>query len=118
MITNFKDLRIYEKSYELCLKICKLYIALPKEERFILIDQIKRASLSIPLNIAEGYGKKESKAEFKRFLRMSLGSCNEVEVLLDMMYDLKYIDKAVHDEFVKGYIEVRKQIYSTIEKWK
>ena len=74
--------------------------------------------MSVPLNIAEGYGKKESHAEFKRFLRMSAGSCNEMEVLIDMSHDLGYIDKETHEKLMEQYVIVRKQIYTTIEKWK
>jgi len=74
--------------------------------------------MSVPLNIAEGYGKKESIADFKRFLRMSVGSCNEIEVLMDMSYDLGYINEDTHKEITEQYIALRKQIISTIEKWK
>ena len=117
MIKSFKDLRIYKRGYELNLKIHNISMKLPDYERYVICDQIRRAALSIPLNIAEGYGKKESDAEFKRYLRIALGSCNEVEVLLDIIYDLKYIDGENHEEIVNGYIELGKQIYSTIIKW-
>ena len=49
---------------------------------------------------------------------MAVGSCNEVEVLLDMSQDLCYIDESTHKEIVEDYIALRKQIISTIEKWK
>ena len=48
---------------------------------------------------------------------LSGGSCNEVEVLIDMMFDLSYIDKSTHEDFIIQYVELRKQIYTTIEKW-
>ena len=73
----------YEKSYRATLEIYRLSEKFPERERYGMSDQIRRAAMSIPLNIAEGYGKRESAAEFKRYLRMAMGSANEVQVLLD-----------------------------------
>ncbi|MCX7619142.1 four helix bundle protein, partial [Tepidiforma sp.] len=89
----------------------------PEYERYELGSQLRRAAMSIPLNIAEGYGKKNSEADFKRFLRMALGSNNEVGVLLDMCHDLGYIGKSTYEELSKEYDMLGRQIYSTIEKW-
>ena len=118
MIKSFKDMRIYQKSYELSIKVHTLTLKYPRHEKYEIGSQIRRAAMSIPLNIAEGYGKKDSVAEFKRFLRMSVGSCNEVEVLMDMSKDLGYIDEKTHREITEQYIAIRKQILTTIEKWK
>ena len=117
MITGFKDLRIYQKGYDLTLKIYNLARNFPDYERYIICDQIKRAAMSVPLNIAEGYGKKDSNADFKRYLRIAFGSCNEMEVLLDLAFDLGYIDDCTHKQMVNEYIELRKQIYSMIKSW-
>ena len=84
MIKGFKDLVTYQKSYELSIKVHTLTLKYPKNERYEIVSQIRRAAMSVPLNIAEGYGKKDSEADFKRFLRMAVGSCNEMEVLMDM----------------------------------
>lgn len=118
MINGYKDLRIYQKSYELSIKIHLLMRGYPDYEKYELASQLRRAAMSIPLNIAEGYGKRESEADFKRFLRMSLGSNNEVGVLLDMSLDLGYINKETHNSLYKEYESLGKQIYVTIEKWK
>ncbi len=93
MIRGYEDLVAYQKSYEMALRIHRITEKFPREERYGVSDQIRRASLSIPLNIAEGYGKKESAAEFKRFLAMSKGSSNEVTVLVKFCRDLGYIGK-------------------------
>ena len=66
---------------------------MPAEERQGLTSQIKRAATSIPLNIAEGYAKVGGQKETIRFLQMSRGSCAEMEVLLDIIKDLGYIDE-------------------------
>ena len=74
--------------------------------------------MSIPMNISEGYGKKESELDFKRFLRMSLGSCNEVRVLLDMSKDLGYIEENVYEQITQKYDVLGKRINTLIQKWK
>ena len=83
-----------------------------------LVKQIKRASISIPLNIAEGYGKKESVAEFKRFLRIATGSANEVEVLLEMLKDLDYIEKQTYEQYIQQYQVLGKRLNVLLNKWK
>ena len=90
--------------------------SMPKEETYGLISQIKRAATSIPLNIAEGHGKQESKAEFKRFLLMAKGSCNEMQVLLDLSMDLGYMSESEHREFIERYEEVAKMLVGLIGK--
>ena len=117
MIKGYSDLRIYQKSYELSLKIHLLTQTYPEYERYEIGSQLRRAAISIPLNIAEGYGKKESNAEFKRFLRMAIGSNNEVRVLLDMSHDLGYINKETHGIMKEENESLGRQIYTTIEKW-
>ena len=69
------------------------------------------------MNIAEGYGKRESKAEFKRFLRMSVGSVNEVEVLLEMLKDLSFIDIQTYDKYINDYIVLGKRLNTLLNKW-
>ena len=76
---------------------------------------MRRAAVSIPANIAEGYGRKNSAAEFKHFLRNALGSANEVIVLLKLMKDLQYAETTATAE---KYDILGKQIYRLIEAWK
>ena len=79
--------------------------------------QIRRAALSIVLNIAEGYGRK-SRDDFKRFLKMSYGSVNEVEVLLELGKDLKYVKEETYRDLIERYSLLGKRIFTLIEKWK
>ena len=116
MIVNYKDLEIYKRSYNLALELHKITIEFPEKERYDLISQIRRCSKSIPTNIAEGYGR-QSKEEFKRFLKISLGSCNELQVHLDFSKDLEYIDKDIYFKLSKENEEIGKMIYTTIKKW-
>ena len=89
----------------------------PEKEKYNVISQLRRSILSIPLNIAEGYGR-QSKEEFKRFLRISLGSSNEVEAILEISKELKYINEEEYQKLSKENEEIGKMIYRTIEKWK
>ena len=118
MILSYKDLKVYKKSYDLCIEMYKQTKSFPKDEQFGLISQIKRASTSIPLNIAEGYGKKSSAQEFKRFLLMALGSCNEMEVLLNISKDLGFMELDAFEKLSREYEEVAKMLNVLISKWK
>ena len=117
MIQTYKDLEVYKRSYEMCILMYKYTRELPTEERYGLTSQIKRASMSIPLNIAEGYGKKSSVNEFKRFLLMALGSCNEMNVLLDLCKDLGYLSQEKHKSYENEYQSIGKMLNVLIQRW-
>ena len=114
-ILTYHDLEVYRVGYKLALEVHKLTQILPKEERFELGSQLRRAAISIPANIAEGYGRKKSAAEFKHFLRNALGSSNEICVLLNLCKDLGY---EVQNELIDQYNILGKQIYKLIDNWK
>ena len=116
MIKSFYDLNVYKKSYELSLKMHKITLNFPKLEKYELGSQIRRAAVSIPANIAEGYG--GSSREFKRYLRIANGSSNEVRVYIDMSYDLGYISKETRDNLKDEYKSLSKQLYSLKSNWK
>ena len=116
MIKTFYDLEVYKSSYELFMKIHRISHSFPKKELYELGAQLRRAAMSIPANIAEGYG--GSSAEFKRYLRIANGLCNEVRVYIDMSYDLGYIQKEQHEELQKEYEKLSKQLYSLRKCWK
>ena len=66
MLKNYKDLKVWQKSYELCLEIYRITAKFPKEERYGLTSQIRRSAVSIASNIAEGYGRKTTKDYIRR----------------------------------------------------
>ena len=109
-----RNLDVYNKSYELALSIYRFSEILPESERYGIISQIKRASLSIPLNIAEGYGKQSSDAEMVRFLQMAKGSCSEMGVLLDFLKDLGILKEEHHKKYHECYEEIEKMLHSLI----
>ena len=117
-IGNYRDLRIYQQSYEAALKIHEMTLKFPAFERGELGSQLRRASKSIAINIAEGYGRKRSAVDFKRFLVIALGSCDEVAVLLDFSHDLNYLPEDAYSEFKGRYQEIGKGINTLIQVWR
>ena len=89
MSFNFENLKVYQNSVELAHQVFNKTNNWPGKFQFSLADQIRRASLSISLNIAEGSGK--SKIEFKRFLSIARGSCYECIPLIELSYRQKLI---------------------------
>ena len=106
-----KQLDVYKKSYEVSLLIHRLSLTFPKLEQYELAGQLRRASKSIPMNIAEGYAKKSSKAEFRRFLLMASGSTEEVKVQLEYSKDLGYITEVEYELYLDRYNEVGRMLY-------
>ena len=116
MIKSYKDLDIYKRSYQYALEIHELTKQFPENERFDLVSQMRRCSKSVPTNIAEGFGR-QSKEEFRRFLKISLGSCNEMEVHLCFSRDLGYISKSIYSRLSKENDELGRMINVTLQKW-
>ena len=114
---GYKKLQIYEKSYMQVVEIYRITSIFPREELYAITSQLRRAAASIPLNIAEGYGKRKSGSEFKRFLMMAIGSCDEIKVLLDFCKDLDLMSGALHARYYSRYEEVGKMLYSLHNKW-
>lgn len=114
---NHRDLMIYQRAYQASLEIYNASKNFPKEERFAITDQIRRASSSICANIAEGYGRQlSSNNDFKRFLVIAKGSCHEMSVWIDYCKDLSFIDNSTWQKWNDEYIEISKMIYAFIQK--
>ena len=111
----YKDLKVYQRSYKLAISLYKFAGTMPKEERYGLTSQIKRAATSIPLNIAEGYGKHDTNAEIKRYLRMAKGSCNELDILIEMCKDLNFIEKSACEKYVNEIQEIGAMLYGLMK---
>ena len=112
---GYRKLQIYERSYQAALAIYRMTKGFPGTEKFALVSQMQRASTSIALNIAEGYAKKSSQEEFKRFLLMALCSANEMSVLLDFSKDLGYINQTEYEKASKEYDEIGKMLNKFVQ---
>jgi four helix bundle protein len=100
---SYQKLDIWQRSYRLFLDCHKLSLTLPAVEKYAMADQLRRAALSIPLNIAEGYGHKEYQRDYVRFLVIALGSKEEVCVLLQACEDLGYADGSQISKLLNEY---------------
>ena len=89
-IHDYKDLLVWQKSRQLVREVYTLTRCLPKEELYALTSQIRRAAISIPSNIAEGYGRNYL-PEYVRFLRIAKGSCFELETQVILCCDLEFL---------------------------
>jgi four helix bundle protein len=92
MLKNYRDLKVWQKSYILCLALYRITKIFPKEERYGLTSQIRRSAVSIPSNIAEGYGRKTT-ADYLRSLYIAYGSVCELETQVLLSGDLNYVNK-------------------------
>ena len=111
---DFKKINAWKRSHDFLLEIYKITDNFPEKEKFRLTNQLVRAASSVPTNIAEGSGK-DGPADFGRYLRISMGSCSEVEYLLLLAKDLKYIDEKEYKKLNKEIIEIRKMTYAFCE---
>ena len=108
---SFKDLIVWQQAYRLILEIYKTTKAFPRSETYGLIQQMRRAAISIPSNIAEGYGRKH-KAEYQQFLSIAYASLLELETQYLLSLDLNYINK---NEIIENLIkEVGSRLYRMI----
>ena len=89
-IQSYKDLEAYKKSYELVLEIYKITKKFPSDELYGLVSQLRRASVSVPANISEGY--RRGSKEYLHFLRIAFGSSSEIETLLSLSKDLGFCE--------------------------
>lgn len=94
---RFKDLEIWKSSRKFCFEIYAITSNFPESEKFGLTNQLRRASVSVPSNIAEGCSRSSSK-DFSRFLEIAIGSIFEIETQLLISFDLGYLDQEKLDE--------------------
>ena len=104
-----KDLRVWQQSIELVTSIYMITKTFPKEEMFGLVSQMRRAAVSVPSNIAEGYARGTDR-ENLHFLRISSGSMSEVETQLLLSWNLGYISQESYDELSENLTSVWKQL--------
>ena len=112
-VVSFEDLEVFQRAYRLSLAVHHASLRMPPIEQRVLADQLRRASKSICANIAEGYGRqKRSKAEFKRFLQMAVGSSDEMRVWARYALDLGYIDESIWREWRDEYQMISRMLQS------
>ncbi|MCK4389079.1 MAG: four helix bundle protein [Desulfobacterales bacterium] len=116
-VRSYKDLLIWQKGIDLVVQVYKAVKAFPKEELYALSDQIKRSSVSVPSNIAEGQARQHT-PEFRQFLHVSLGSLAELDTQIIIANKLGYLSERSLSPICNEITELRKMIFSLITKLK
>ncbi|MHC1738558.1 MAG: four helix bundle protein [Ignavibacteriaceae bacterium] len=109
-----KDLDVWKKSIEFVTEIYKITSSFPSEEKFGLSSQLRRASVSIPSNIAEGAARKGD-TEFTHFLYMALASAAEIETQLIIAYNLNFVDAPTKEKMIDKLSTISKMIQGLIK---
>jgi len=116
-VKTYKDLIVWQKSMCLVTEIYKATKSFPEEEKYGLTSQIRRSAVSVPSNIAEGYGR-NSTNDYLRFLQISISSLYEMQTQIEIAYNLKYLST---DKFQHPYDssrEIERMLSSLIRKIK
>ena len=117
-IRSFRDLEIFQNSYQAMLIVMtKIIFLLPQEEKYDLCQQLRRSSKAIPRLIAEGYSKCHQKSGFKKYLSDALAECNETIVSLEQCRDLFNVEEALVKELIGVYDKTSRQIYKLMIAW-
>ena len=114
MLKNYRELNVWQKSYELCLKIYRITVKFPNEEKYGLTSQIRRSAVSIASNIAESYGRKTT-ADYIRMLYISYGSVCELETQILLAGDLGFIVKDEWGLLINDIAETERMLKALIK---
>jgi len=114
---TFRDLLIWQKSMNLVTEVYQLTNSFPKEEIYGLSSQIRRSAISIPSNIAEGYGR-NGNTDYLRFLNISISSLFEIQTQLEISYNLKYINQIQFNKTNGESREIERMLSAFIRKIK
>ncbi|MCR9249025.1 MAG: four helix bundle protein [bacterium] len=106
---NFRELNVWKKSRRLTRDVYLISVKFPSEEKFGLTSQIRRSVISVPSNIAEGSSRNTSK-DFIKFLRISLGSCFELETQLILAVDLEFVSEETMNPIIEKVQEIQKML--------
>lgn len=113
---GYRDLKVYQMAYQLALTIHEITKTFPKEEKYSLIDQIRKSSRSVAANLAEAWKKRRYKKMFISKLIDCTGEAGETEVWLEFSKDFKYINKSTYNELMDQYDQVNRMLYGMVDK--
>jgi four helix bundle protein len=114
-IKTYKDLIVWQKSMLLVTEIYKISKYFPKDETYGLVSQMRRCAISIPSNIAEGYGRK-STSDYVRFLRVAAGSLYELQTQMEISLNLGYLKSNKFDKLYESGREIERMLSSLTKK--
>ena len=109
---NFRNLSVWEKAHHFTLQVYQITERFPRTEMFGLTSQLRRASSSIAINLAEGCGR--TQLEFARFVQIAFGSASEVEYDLLLAHDLGFISDNGYERLKSGVVEIKRMLNSLL----
>src|SRR5277367_5329066 len=110
-VQSVDDMEVFKLAYAVLLSVHKASLSFPKIEQYDLGSQMRRASKCVCANLAEGFAKQsDSKAEFRRFISLALGSCGEMRVWCRYCADLGYVDTQITFQWREQYLSVIKML--------
>ncbi len=115
MIRNYRDLVVWQKAINFVTDVYHVTRELPPEERYGLCSQIRRSAISIPSNIAEGYGRNSSQ-DYIRFLQIANGSLFEFQTQLEIIKNLEYLNTKNFEALFEQSREIERMLKSLIDK--
>ena len=116
-ISAFENLEVFKRAYAISLDVHRHSLTLPQVEQYALGDQLRRTSKSICANLAEGFAKRRSSAEVKRFVTIALGSADEMRVWIRYSLDLGYIDEPTWQKWRDEYQEIARMLQGLLRSW-
>ncbi len=116
-IRSYRDLEVYERSIRVLVPVHRMLLRFPEYEQRELASQMRRASKSVPMNIAEGYGRKRSDKDFRYFLSNAMGSANEMVVCIEIAKLLEYGEVQECKALISEYEIIGKQLNRLIQSW-
>ena len=108
-VRGYRDLLVWQDSMDLVVAIYRVTATFPKEERYSLVDQLRRAAVSVPSNVAEGHGRSRT-GDYLRHLSVSVGSLNEVETQVQIARRLEYITEEDQRQLVDSCNAIAKML--------
>jgi four helix bundle protein len=114
-VQDFHELIVWRKAHAFALQVYKTTNKFPKEELYGITNQIRRASVSVPANIAEGCGK-DSSADFARYIQIAIGSSSEVEYFILLARDLSYLNNDEFNDLSLTITEIKRMLSSLRKK--
>ena len=116
--SSFEDLEVFQRAYKISLEIHTASLSFPSVEQYGLGQQIRNASKSICANIAEGFGKRSySQAEWIRYLKVAVGSSDEMRVWTRYCLDLGYVEERTWQRWSTEYKEIARMLQGLIKSW-
>jgi four helix bundle protein len=117
-VPGYESLDVYQRAFAMQKPVHRVVLRFPDYEKYDLANQMRRACKSVPALIAEGYARRRSPKELCTYLAQAVGSANEMEVHFRTAFELEYISKEEHDQFVADYQTIGKQLTNLIKFWR